>query len=379
MHCYMRTSLMILFFVTAINADISSEIKHIPMRNTGIGGTSTSVENIPFPANEIQFRTLSIIKAEKTDDFVKDKIEGVLSGNTTTDKYFYHSDHLGSASWITDGTGTPVQHLQYTAWGEPLLDQRTTDYNERYTFSGKERDEETGLNYFGFRYLVAKAQIWTGVDPLSDKYPSTSPYAYCNNNPVMLVDPDGREIDPASQKEWDRQMDNIDQTISILENPPHGLLIDEREERIATLKNFRTQIKQLEDSKQVYALNPNFTENSGELTYDAKTDIITINYDGTALFGHEGAHGLQVERGELTFSLDGRPLGLDIFDEVEAYKIQAAFDPGMGSLRDISPNWVRDLKDKEGQYLYHTISAKKIDANMQSLYPNVYNALKCKY
>ncbi len=174
---------------------------NIPLRTTQEQDQSHQTKkNIPFPTSEIQFRTLSIITAKKTEDFVKDKIEGVLSGNTTTDKYFYHSDHLGSASWITDGTGTPVQHLQYTAWGEPLLDQRLADYNERYTFSGKERDEETGLNYFGFRYLLARLRTWTGVDPLSDKYPSTSPYAYCGNNPVMLVDPDGRKDKPFDKR-----------------------------------------------------------------------------------------------------------------------------------------------------------------------------------
>ena len=35
--------------------------------------------------------------------------------------------------------------------------------------------------------------IWLSVDPMSDKYPSTSPYAYCANNPVKLVDPNGRD------------------------------------------------------------------------------------------------------------------------------------------------------------------------------------------
>ena len=38
--------------------------------------------------------------------------------------------------------------------------------------------------------------IWLSVDPMSDKYPSTSPYAYCANNPVKLVDPDGRQVKP---------------------------------------------------------------------------------------------------------------------------------------------------------------------------------------
>ncbi|MFI3298062.1 MAG: RHS repeat-associated core domain-containing protein, partial [bacterium] len=101
--------------------------------------------------------------------------------------------HIGSAAWITNQNGTAVQHLQYMAWGELFADQRSTDYSERYTFSGKERDVETGFSYFIARYYLSEYGIFGGVDQLSDKYPSTSSYAYCNNNPVMLVDPDGRK------------------------------------------------------------------------------------------------------------------------------------------------------------------------------------------
>ncbi len=50
---------------------------------------------------------------------------------------YYHSDHLGSASWITDSNGTPVQHLQYMPYGEPFVNERTSSYEERYTFTGK--------------------------------------------------------------------------------------------------------------------------------------------------------------------------------------------------------------------------------------------------
>lgn len=39
--------------------------------------------------------------------------------------------------------------------------------------------------------------IWLSVDPMSDKYPGTSPYVYCANNPVRLVDPDGRDVENA--------------------------------------------------------------------------------------------------------------------------------------------------------------------------------------
>ena len=72
----------------------------------------------------------------------------------------------------------------------------TTSYSARYTFSGKERDEETGYSYFGARYYNSSYSIWMSVDPMSDKYPSLSPYAYCGNNPVKCVDPRGEEIGP---------------------------------------------------------------------------------------------------------------------------------------------------------------------------------------
>ena len=63
-----------------------------------------------------------------------------------------------------------------------------------FTFSAKERDAETGLSYFGSRYYSSDLSIWLSVDPQASKYPSLSPYVYCANNPVKLVDPNGREI-----------------------------------------------------------------------------------------------------------------------------------------------------------------------------------------
>ena len=68
---------------------------------------------------------------------------------------------------------------------------------ETYTFSAKEKDSETGLSYFGARYYSSDLSIWLSVDPMSDKYPSLSPYVYCADNPVKLVDPNGEENLPA--------------------------------------------------------------------------------------------------------------------------------------------------------------------------------------
>ena len=63
--------------------------------------------------------------------------------------------------------------------------------------TGKERDEETGYGYFGARYMDHELMtMWLSVDPMADKYPSISPYAYCAWNPVKLMDPDGMECVP---------------------------------------------------------------------------------------------------------------------------------------------------------------------------------------
>ena len=65
---------------------------------------------------------------------------------------------------------------------------------EKHAFSAKERDTETGLSYFGARYYSSELSLWLSVDPMASKYPSLSPYVYCADNPVNLVDPNGEEI-----------------------------------------------------------------------------------------------------------------------------------------------------------------------------------------
>ena len=73
----------------------------------------------------------------------------------------------------------------------------TTSFSlaENFAFSAKERDVETGLSYFGARYYSSDLSIWLAVDPMSDKYPSLSPYVYCANNPILMIDDDGNEYD----------------------------------------------------------------------------------------------------------------------------------------------------------------------------------------
>ena len=137
----------------------------------------------------------SIHRLSKTQPSLLPKVSDKLRcGNMDSAVYFYHSDHLGSASWITNGNGTPIQHLQYMPYGEPFVNERISSYNERFTFTGKERDSETGYSYFGARFYDSDLMTgWLSIDPMADKFPNISPYNYCNWNPVIIKDPNGEK------------------------------------------------------------------------------------------------------------------------------------------------------------------------------------------
>ena len=91
------------------------------------------------------------------------------------------------------GAGFCYQICTGTSESRPTAHYSLLTANSSYTFSAKEKDSETGLSYFGSRYYSSDLSIWLSVDPMSDKYPSLSPYVYCANNPVKLVDPNGEE------------------------------------------------------------------------------------------------------------------------------------------------------------------------------------------
>ena len=109
-------------------------------------------------------------------------------------QYFYHSDHLGSSSLITDIDGNVAQHIEYIPFGEVFVEERNNSWKTPYKFNSKELDEETGLYYYGARYMDPRTSVWISVDPLAEKYPSISSYVYCADNPVKFIDPDGRDL-----------------------------------------------------------------------------------------------------------------------------------------------------------------------------------------
>ena len=106
-------------------------------------------------------------------------------------QFFYHPDHLGSSSFITNLEGEVVQHIEYVPFGEVFIEERNSVWNTPYLFNAKEFDEETGMYYYGARYYDPKISIWLCVDQDTESMPFASAYAYCLNSPVLLTDPDG--------------------------------------------------------------------------------------------------------------------------------------------------------------------------------------------
>ena len=116
--------------------------------------------------------------------------------------YFYIHDYLGSTSMVLDADGNISQSVTYIPYGEIFVEERNGSWNSPYLFNSKELDEETGLYYYGARYLNPTNGMWLSTDPLFEKYVGMSPYNYCAGNPVKLVDVDGRfTIDAEVAKE----------------------------------------------------------------------------------------------------------------------------------------------------------------------------------
>ena len=126
---------------------------------------------------------------------------GYIANDTTKEEtFFYHSDHLGSTSYITDDHANITQYDAYLPYGELLVDEHSSSEELPYKFNGKQFYDETGLYYYGARYMNPVTSLWYGVDPLAEKYVTTSGFVYTLNNPVKFIDVDGREWTQTTDK-----------------------------------------------------------------------------------------------------------------------------------------------------------------------------------
>ena len=172
-------------------------------------------------------------------------------------RYYYHSDHLGSAQFVTDWRGKQYEHIEDTPYGELWIEEVAAGLDKLpFRFTGKEMDEETGLYYYGARYLDPKYSRWLSGDPALGDYIPKAPiddeakkhnenlpgmggvfnvvnlhlYHYAGNNPVKYEDPtgltteDGAEVtviiyyDRKDQKEFKKAAETAAKSYSNQDN-----------------------------------------------------------------------------------------------------------------------------------------------------------------
>ena len=117
-------------------------------------------------------------------------------------QFYYHPDHLGSSSYITNLDGEVVQHIEYVPFGEVFIEERNSIWNTPYLFNAKEFDEETGLYYYGARYYDPRLSVWLSVDPLSRIALNYTGYRFCFNSPTCFIDMKGLFETRAQAKEY---------------------------------------------------------------------------------------------------------------------------------------------------------------------------------
>ena len=139
--------------------------------------------------------------------------------NTSQDEFtfcYYDKDHLGNVHQVTEADGTKtgnvIQKINYYPFGAQFCDNSVDSNVQPHKYNGKEFDKMHGLNTYdyGARQYNPVTARWDRMDPLAEKYYSISPYAYCMNNPIIFVDPDG--MDGVAAIDFDNKTILISQT-----------------------------------------------------------------------------------------------------------------------------------------------------------------------
>ncbi|MDR0443347.1 MAG: RHS repeat-associated core domain-containing protein [Treponema sp.] len=259
-----------------------------------------------------------------------------IAGADQVKQYWYHSDHLGSAQLITNYKGEEYERLEYTPYGELWIEKASavSQIDIPYRFTGKERDSETGLYYYGARYLDPKTARWLSGDPAMGEYvPAPGQdagklpgvggifnyvnfhaYHYGGNNPIKYIDPNGRsDDDKVAEIRGHLEKDPVGR--DILAAHDNGLLKFEAYDSL-TYRTPDGEEKKANGFCEDNTIGLDFTRNV--------SDIVKTIF-------HENEHFEQNQRG------DNRPL---VDREVDAHI--ASFEYGFRKMGTTMPDSIRD-------------------------------------
>ena len=181
-----------------INMSIGSKIRYVANDYTP-DGRKLSSKHRTFPSGNIFVTTTDLyvdglmLRGDTTLLWRFDGGYVELNANGTPTRWNYYITRM-----VVDSNDSIRETISYYPFGSEMRisnpAQMSGDTSHPFRFTGKELDRQNSLNMYDFgarMFDVAGVPMWTSIDPLAEKYYGISPYAYCANNPVMLVDPDG--------------------------------------------------------------------------------------------------------------------------------------------------------------------------------------------
>ncbi|MCF8449456.1 MAG: FG-GAP-like repeat-containing protein [Taibaiella sp.] len=122
---------------------------------------------------------------------------------------YQYSNNISTASLELDDNAAVITYEEYYPYGNTSYQggRNAAECSlKRYRYTGKERDEETGLNYHGARYYALWLARWISNDPMESKFAPQPPNTYCRNNPIVRHDPNGAEDEKSENRNAKRQV-----------------------------------------------------------------------------------------------------------------------------------------------------------------------------
>ena len=215
---------------------------------------------------------------------------GLIAQEDVSGTNYIVKDHLGSTRIVLNDNGFPIEQIDYDAFGNRMTSNVTANISYQYT--GQEFDEEVDLHNFRARFYDSDLMRFYAVDPAEEFY---SPYLYCGNNPINLIDPNGEETTGYGED---------------------GIKIEDEEEKERIEKERKKKAKEEAIAKaKKEGKSDEEAEKAGQAAADATDDNdITAVVDGDGKIIEELPESIN----SVVPATDGEPIGLrrEDFDEV---------------------------------------------------------------
>lgn len=210
------------------------------------------------------FETKAIVSGSTTNTsyyFVNGQL--IAKKDSSGAKTYFHNDHLGSATLVTNQAGTLVENTTYDPWGQVLSGGTAS----KFLYTGQEKDSETGLHYYNARYYDSNIRHFTQPDDLIQNVynpQDLNRYSYVNNNPLNNTDPSGHAIIYQNGK--------LVSTITALPLPEKKTTTWLPSQAIASVLNVSTRAKGTQTTQTTQSNNSNQSKQQG-----SAPNIITLN------------------------------------------------------------------------------------------------------